>query len=375
MRVTRSVATILFILLATVFNSAPLVESLQSEDYASPGPRGGYAMVYDSHNQVSVLFGGMSMEGGLHALGDTWFYDYTMNLWTQHSTTSRPPSTWDHAMVYCDEPNLILLYGGGDSTETWSFDCESQTWSRIITDSDPGVHYSHAMAYDSTENVVVLFGGFNEEGRETSETWIFDFATEDWTEVTATTTPVARYGHAMVYDEVSQNVVLCCGNTATQGHQDDTWLFDANQTWTELSTVGEPARLKWTAYTYDSTTRRVVLFGGQINDDATDDLWLYDLELNTWTEASPDVSPPSRINCELAYDESNNVYVTHGGFNQEYGLYGDTWVYDPAENTWIEMGGISTSTGTGPGDLLVVVLIALPIVALVTLVIVYLRRR
>ncbi|MFX1416461.1 MAG: kelch repeat-containing protein, partial [Promethearchaeota archaeon] len=239
---------------------------------------------------------------------------------------------------------------------------------------NPGVHYSHAMAYDPRENVVVLFGGFNEEGQETSETWIFDFVTEDWTEVTSTTAPVARYGHAMVYDELSQGVILCCGNTATQGHQDDTWLFDANQTWTELSTVGEPARLKWTAYTYDSTIGRVVLFGGQVGDDATDDLWLYDVELNTWTGASPDVSPPARINSELAFDEANNIYVIHGGFNQEYGLYGDTWVYDPEENTWIEMGETS-SAGTGPGDLLVVILIAAPIVVSVALAIVYLRRK
>ncbi|MHA2164001.1 MAG: hypothetical protein ACXABF_16420, partial [Candidatus Thorarchaeota archaeon] len=59
-----------------------------------------------------------------------------------------PPARSNLGMVYCNETNEIIVYGGGQAIDTWSFDCETQTWSEIVTVTNPGIHYSHAMAYD-----------------------------------------------------------------------------------------------------------------------------------------------------------------------------------------------------------------------------------
>ncbi|MBE0526163.1 MAG: hypothetical protein IH631_04425, partial [Candidatus Thorarchaeota archaeon] len=75
--------------------------------------------------------------------------------------------------------------------------------------------------------------------------------------------PLARYGHVMAYDESIEQIMLTSGNTATQGHQQDTWIFNVSaNTWTELTPTGNPDRLKWPSMTYDSVNQKCILFGG-----------------------------------------------------------------------------------------------------------------
>ena len=102
--------------------------------------------------------------------------------------------------------------------------------------------------------------------------WKFDCATRQWSELSPSSTPLARYGHVMVYDESIGQIVLANGNTAYQGHQDDTWLYDTGtNTWTEVDSTGTSGRLKWPAMVYDSINEKCILFAGQVGDDAVDE--------------------------------------------------------------------------------------------------------
>jgi N-acetylneuraminic acid mutarotase len=81
---------------------------------------------------------------------------------------------------------------------------------------------------------VVLFGGYS-GAASLNDTWTFDGTT--WTQVTVTTPPAARNGHAM--GSLGTKAVLFGGyNTVTLG---DTWIFDG-VTWTQSSAVGPSAR-------------------------------------------------------------------------------------------------------------------------------------
>lgn len=318
-----------------------------------PEARGSHSMTFDPFNGWAMIFGGTSMEGGIHSLGDTLTYSYIDNQWAQRMCTTTPPSRSNHAMVYSSQTNEIILYGGFGMTDTWSFSSENRTWSKVVTAINPGVHHSLALAYDPVENVVILFGGFGDDGFETDDTWKFDCETREWSDLAPATTPLARYGHVMVYDESINLIVLTSGNTATQGHQRDTWTFNVtSNTWTELSPTGVPDRLKWPSMTYDSVNQKVILFGGQIGDNAVDHTWIYDGQLNTWLRRYPDISPSARINTGLAFDPENNITILFGGWTVGGVSYHDTWTYSHEENVWTEMTeGSEPTTTTSPSPI------------------------
>lgn len=352
---------------------------------AQPEARGAHSMTFDSHNGVAMIFGGTSYEGGIHSLHDTLTYTYASDQWAELQCTTFPPARSNHAMVYCNQTNEIIMYGGFGVTDTWSFNCETQTWIEVVTASNPGVHHSLALVYDPQENAVILFGGFGADGHETDDTWRFDCETREWTDLAPSTTPLARYGHVMVYDESINLIVMTAGNTATQGHQDDTWTFNATSNiWTELIPTGSPDPLKWPSMTYDSVNQKCILFGGQIGDNAVDHTWIYDGQLNTWTRRYPDEAPARRINTGLAFDSENNVTILFGGWEIDGDQYDDTWIYSYEDNVWTNMNSsIDTSTTTpsptipnGSGfDSLILVLIPSTMIVVAAVAVVFVIRR
>jgi hypothetical protein len=339
-----------------------------------PEARGAHSMVFDPYNGVTMIFGGTSLTGGYHNLGDTWVYSYTENTWTRLVLSPSPPVRSNHAMVYCNATNEIILFGGMTSDDTWSFDCETQTWSEVVTATSPGIHHSLGLAYDPKENIVILFGGFGEDGLERDDTWKFDCATREWTELFPSIAPLARYGHVMVYDESICKIVLTSGNTATQGHQQDTWTFNTSANiWTRLTPIGNPDRLKWPSMTYDSVSQKCILFGGQIGDYAVNRTWVYDAQLNTWSRQYPDLAPGVRINTGLAFDTVNNIIVLYGGIVIDGPQYSDTWIYSYESNVWTYLGGGSSSIGSTL-DSLILALIPVAIVTLAVVALVVRRR-
>lgn len=272
------------------------------------------------------------------------------------------------------------MYGGFGVTDTWSFDCVTQTWTEVVTTTNPGVHHSLALAYNPQENAVVLFGGFGSDDFETDDTWKFDCDSREWSDLAPSTTPLARYGHVMVYDESINLIVMTSGNTATQGHQDDTWTFNVtSNTWTELAPTGSPDQLKWPSMTYDSVNHKCILFGGQVGDFAVDHTWMYDAQLNTWTRAYPVEAPAPRINSGLAFDPEYNATILFGGWVIDGGQYDDTWVYSYEDNAWTDMeeGSDPTTPTTSNGLFFdpVLIAVALPVVAAVAMVVLIILRR
>jgi N-acetylneuraminic acid mutarotase len=297
-------------------------------------------MVYDPYNQVMVMYGGFTEPYGVGESDDTWFYDYATNTWTEH--TGIAPPARRAVMVYCNETNEIIVYGGSSHYDTWSFDCTTQTWSQVITASNPGVHYEHCMAYDPQQNAIILFGGFGADGFARDDTWKFDCVTREWTELNPTTSPSARYGFVMEYDDSIDQIILSCGNTATQGHQDDTWTYDFEaNTWTEIDTTGTPGRLYWGRMAYDSINQRMVLFGGEVDDTTVDATKIYNAQNETWTNAAPDVAPAARIVTAMAYNPYYGVIITYGGIDSDWVNLGDTWAYEYSTNTWTDMSSVT----------------------------------
>ena len=89
----------------------------------SPRPRAQHALAYASANQQVVLFGGSgNLFQGHVAFSDTWTWDGSN--WTEQFPTNSPPLRYAHAMVYDSAESRSVMFGGFDEQlnsydDTW----------------------------------------------------------------------------------------------------------------------------------------------------------------------------------------------------------------------------------------------------------------
>ena len=144
-------------------------------------PENGQHLMYPGH--WSVVEGGATTQHGFG--GDIWEYQYPENKWIEYSSDSGPTGRYWGNVVYDQDRNRIVLFGGHGSREyddTWSYSVENMEWERATQGDTPSRRTSSSMAYDPLNKVFVLFGGLGADG-SLSDTWIMDSETLQWTEV------------------------------------------------------------------------------------------------------------------------------------------------------------------------------------------------
>lgn len=101
-------------------------------DISSPPDRPDSALVYDSHRDWVVLFGG-KRDGIL--LNDTWVYDG--EYWNELRFPIAPPVRDAHVMFYDKRRDTIILFGGIGETgvldDTWELNLAEDISSFIVT--------------------------------------------------------------------------------------------------------------------------------------------------------------------------------------------------------------------------------------------------
>jgi hypothetical protein len=70
---------------------------------------------------------------------------------------------------------------------------------------------------------------------------------------------------------------------------------------------------------------RIALFGGNTGDGETNDLWLFDSELDSWTLAEPEgVSPTPRYGHDAVWLPESRRLIVFGG-HDDSGDLNDLW--------------------------------------------------
>jgi N-acetylneuraminic acid mutarotase len=315
-----------------------------------PAARSGHSMVYDSLGSKVVLFGGESSRTWHN---DTWVYDPASNIWTTLNPAGDVPSarSW-MGMVHDRDIGRAILFGGWNAVscvnDTWSYDLASDAWTNLNPIGDlPSARSGHSMVYDSAFGNVILFGGWDGTGC-LNDTWAYDPVDNVWTELDpAGEVPSPRYSYSMVYDSATGKVILFGGWDSTS-YLNDTWAYNpADNIWTELDPVSQvPSARHRHSMVYNSSASRVILFGGWAGTGCLNDTWAYDPVDNVWTELDPAGEVPSARNLfSMAYNSSTSRVILFGGWSGLHALQ-DTWAYTPASTTISTTTTVPATTGT-----------------------------
>lgn len=310
-----------------------------------PYVRYGHAMTYDSKRRRVILFGGIGRDGG--SFNDTWEWNGT--TWTEVSpSTGNPPPRVHHSLAYDAARDRVVLFGGvgtsdGYASDTWEWD--GTAWTEVTPSGTPPVGRTNAaMAYDPVRGRTVLFGGrrpsMSVNDTFFNDTWEWDGGT--WTNVTPASNPAGRSDHALAFDPTTKRVVLYGGFFTANGNP--TQFKDVHEwngsTW---SAAPEAAETRFGhAMVFDVATQQLVVFGGAEvtgTGGLRAETWARSPIDRTWSDVTATVTAPeSRQEIAMAYDSARGRMVVFGGSGFS-GVIGDTWEWGDGRWSSVHAGG------------------------------------
>ena len=285
---------------------------------ASPTPVSDHVLVYDVLRARTWLFGGAT--SGSQLLNETWGYDGT--TWTKATPVNSPSPRLRHGAAFDLLRGKVVVFGGSTATnsghmnDTWEFD--GTNWQALTPAQSPSVRNDHAMVYDEARQKVLLFGG-HDTVAVFGDTWEWDGT--NWTQRTPATQPTVRRDFTLVYDRVRQKVVMF-GGFQGQGlgvPLNDTWEWDGSD-WTRVTTTAAPTPRGGHTMAFDASRQRATLFSGY---PITNDTWDYDG--TNWNLHAVTAAPSGRSGHTMAYDLVRQRLVMAGGYDTAF--TNDTWEF------------------------------------------------
>jgi hypothetical protein len=201
------------------------------------------SLVYDQNIKKTVLFGGYD---GINYRDETWTWDGS--VWAKLKPSKKPGHRAQMSMWYDTRAKKTILYSGAGRpnidehvtryADMWSFD--GTTWTEMTKTAAPGIRFGAQTAVDPRDGKVLLLGGLratidaknNVDQFYGSDTWLWDGASGNWTELHPASAPPARQNGAMEFDDASGRFILY-GGFSGNVYLSDTWLFDGTA-WTPL---------------------------------------------------------------------------------------------------------------------------------------------
>lgn len=254
----------------------------------SPAGREAASMTFDVTRQRLCVFGGQN-HGALGNLDDTWYWDLAGGHWYPANPSGAPsPRAAAGAIQDPDRQRLLLVGGFGAAAATYGDVWElvsgplGSDWVPVAMPTEPAARIGTSLVYSASLRKCVLFGG-QDQSSVLNDVWTYDGAA--WAPaLTAGTTPPPRYGHAACVDEQTSHVIVVGGTDANvAGHRNDTWRFDG-ATW--IPGTPCPSARSGARMVYHAAARRCILVGGSTNGGQTD-TWIYDPAADTWSLSTP----------------------------------------------------------------------------------------
>jgi N-acetylneuraminic acid mutarotase len=244
---------------------------------STPAARRDHTLVYESVHGNLLLFGGGNEVGDLN---DLWAYSPPTDTWTQLSPAGGPPPARERHCAFFDPDTAKMYVFGGSHGSTrfndlWAYDPAANTWTQLTPGgSVPAAREDATMAFNPGSGRATLFGGFN--GSDLDDIVVYNPDDNVWIPLSPSgAKPSGRSFTDLVYDSAGTKAILFGGFQYDGEIQRDTWSFNpATGNWTQLSLPGDlPDARADHSMCYATGVHKWILFGG------TNDEWLYD---DTW---------------------------------------------------------------------------------------------
>ena len=318
----------------------------------SPSSRYAPVMAYEAASERLILFSGQSH------MNDTWSYDPNVNQWMNLDATGPPPPGYmgAPAMAYDTQAHRVILFGVDWPwpNETWAFNPAANLWTNLLPPASPSARHDASIAYDNLADRILLFGGGDVAPHHpyssSNDTWSYSYVTNSWTQLHPAKSPDRRLGGAMVYDSTADRVILFggCANGIdfTCTLMNDTWIYRyASNEWTQVTPPVAPSPRSFAAAAYDSRDDAVLLFGGADGQSVLNDTWTYSFFENRWTNRTPSPSPPARRLGAMGYDPVRNQAILFGG------SLATGFTFMPTNDTWTYTLSAGGASGAPTGEL------------------------
>jgi hypothetical protein len=282
-----------------------------------PTARHHHTFTANDAGTIAFMFGGRS-NGQPRA--DLWAFDRSSDAW-EHIPVTGPPSRFGHAAAFADG-HLVIFGGQGSSgsflNDAWAFDPVRGAWSKLEPKGGPPAA-RYGTSGTTIGTALTISHGYA-TGGGLDDTWALS---SGWVNVTPKAGPIPkkRWVHRAVYVPGLGRMLLFGGQAVGSPFLGDTWLYDpATQTWSEVTAPGPPPRL---LFALAATKDRAYLFGGQAAvGGPQSDLWSFSSEGWTALQASGPV-PPGRIATQGVVVSGPSMLV-FGGTDGTHDL-GDLW--------------------------------------------------
>src|SRR5438309_6079158 len=202
------------------------------------------SVVYDPSSNTLLSFGGLTDACG-SPTNDVWLLRGANGFgvtpsWSQLATVGGPPPAGaGHSGVYDRTTNAMIVFGGALGNAVWVLSNANgvngtPTWTQLSpSGTPPSGRNGHGATYDPSLNTMTIFGGTG-SGGETNDVWVLSHAngtggTPAWTQLTPSNgPPVAREGHAAIYDPASNRMTVYAGihcSGGSCGLLGDVWVL------------------------------------------------------------------------------------------------------------------------------------------------------
>jgi N-acetylneuraminic acid mutarotase len=291
-------------------------------------------MVYQSHNDRVVLFGGICTSSTL--AGDTWEWDGT--TWSKVTTVNAPDRLSGEAMAYDFSRQQVLVYGGTSALGTArgvTMTYKDLTWNDFHDPSSPSSRSLFIFQPDPNANGIWMFGGLDAENT-LGDFW--QYSNGLWSEkVLLTNLPTSCVTPTSALDTDRSRMVVVCADSAT-------FEFDGTS-WTTMSPKNSPPYRRFSSMVYDPVIKKTVLFGGYNDVNYVDETWVWDG--TNWSRQTNN-PPTARELPAMWFDPLMKKTVVYGGLGRVSSLdrlerYSDMWSFDGSG--WTAMKSVTATPG------------------------------
>jgi hypothetical protein len=184
-----------------------LVFSMADRQMKKTGRGGSYMNAAMAHGegQFLMLYSGSSAD--LHLCS----WDAAKQAWEEIKCKLPPGRSYPGEIMVCDPPRkrFLMFSGTMELNDTWTFDPARREWTELRPAASPPPHRRHTMCYDPENDLIVV---------SDSRPWVFDAKRNSWFEIVPKSPAPERAGQ-IEYDPANK----CC--IARNPNSGEVWVL------------------------------------------------------------------------------------------------------------------------------------------------------